>query len=169
MPWSKETTDSHKSSNPKPKTTKPISATNPDTMLDSVDACWPSFPFSSYQYTNSELSFHRTSSQQAVALRFSGERHSPQSFVGRRAQSNTVRLAPRPAAKVTGESCFPVMSGTILPKPFDGSEHRSFVWTEGDHAALLIHGFPGTPAEMLPLGTVLREHRLDRARNDLPR
>jgi esterase/lipase len=27
----------------------------------------------------------------------------------------------------------------------------------GDHAALLIHGFPGTPAEMLPLGTVLRE------------
>ena len=49
------------------------------------------------------------------------------------------------------------MSGTILPKPFDGSEHRSFVWTEGDHAALLIHGFPGTPAEMLPLRTVLRD------------
>jgi esterase/lipase len=35
--------------------------------------------------------------------------------------------------------------------------NRSFVWTEGDHAVLLIHGFPGTPAEMLPLGTVLRE------------
>lgn len=48
------------------------------------------------------------------------------------------------------------MSGTILPKPFDGSEHRSFLWREGDHAALLVHGFPGTPAEMLPLGTVLR-------------
>ena len=49
------------------------------------------------------------------------------------------------------------MAGTILPKPFVGNEHRTFIWTEGDHAALLIHGFPGTPAEMLPLGTVLRE------------
>jgi carboxylesterase len=44
-----------------------------------------------------------------------------------------------------------------LPKPFDGSEHRSFHWP-GDHrAALLVHGFPGSPAEMRPLGGVLRD------------
>lgn len=49
------------------------------------------------------------------------------------------------------------MTELTLPKPFDGVEHRSFLWPEGDHAALLIHGFPGTPAEMRPLGTVLRE------------
>jgi carboxylesterase len=49
------------------------------------------------------------------------------------------------------------MSGMTLPKPFDGVEHRSFHWREGNHAALLLHGFPGTPAEMRPLGTVLRD------------
>jgi carboxylesterase len=52
---------------------------------------------------------------------------------------------------------FHVMSGTTLPKPFDGSEHRSFLWKEGDPAALLVHGFPGTPAEMRPLGVELRQ------------
>ncbi len=45
----------------------------------------------------------------------------------------------------------------ILPKPFNGSEDRSFLWKGMDRAALLVHGFPGTPAEMRPLGTVLRE------------
>lgn len=49
------------------------------------------------------------------------------------------------------------MTQAILPKPFEGDEHRSFHWREGDHAALLLHGFPGTPAEMRPLGTVLRD------------
>ncbi|MEO6162616.1 MAG: alpha/beta fold hydrolase [Candidatus Binatia bacterium] len=49
------------------------------------------------------------------------------------------------------------MTGLNLPKPFDGVEHSSFRWQEGDHAALLLHGFPGTPAEMRPLGTVLRD------------
>jgi carboxylesterase len=44
-----------------------------------------------------------------------------------------------------------------LPKPFDGVENESFSWQAGDHAALLLHGFPGTPAEMRPLGTVLRD------------
>jgi carboxylesterase len=48
------------------------------------------------------------------------------------------------------------MSRAILPKPFDGSDHRSFLWQESDRAALLVHGFPGTPAEMRPLGTVLK-------------
>ena len=49
------------------------------------------------------------------------------------------------------------MNGITLPKPFDGAEHRSFRWKAGDHAALLLHGFPGTPAEMRPLGAVLKD------------
>jgi len=49
------------------------------------------------------------------------------------------------------------MPQTALPKPFDGNEHRSFRWQAGDHAALLFHGFPGTPAEMRPLGKVLKD------------
>lgn len=44
-----------------------------------------------------------------------------------------------------------------LPKPFDGVEHETFRWPAGDQAALLLHGFPGTPAEMRPLATVLRD------------
>ena len=49
------------------------------------------------------------------------------------------------------------MPKAILPKPFHGCEHRSFFWQGGDSAALLVHGFPGSPAEMRPLGTVLKE------------
>jgi carboxylesterase len=49
------------------------------------------------------------------------------------------------------------MSQAILPKPFDGSDHQSLFWQESDRAALLVHGFPGTPAEMHPLGTILKE------------
>jgi carboxylesterase len=49
------------------------------------------------------------------------------------------------------------MPEVILPKPFQGSEHEPFLWTGRDRAALLIHGFPGSPAEMRPLGTAFRE------------
>jgi carboxylesterase len=49
------------------------------------------------------------------------------------------------------------MTHALLPRPFDGIEDRSFRWSAGDPAALLLHGFPGTPAEMRPLGTALRE------------
>jgi carboxylesterase len=49
------------------------------------------------------------------------------------------------------------MPQAILPKPFDGDDHRSFFWQESNHAVLLVHGFPGTPAEMRPLGTVLKK------------
>jgi esterase/lipase len=49
------------------------------------------------------------------------------------------------------------MSGTLLPKPFEGSEHNSFLWEGNNCAALLIHGFPGTPAEMRTLGKLLRD------------
>lgn len=44
-----------------------------------------------------------------------------------------------------------------LPKPFTGSEHTPFLWQGKDCAALLIHGFPGSPAEMRPLGSALHE------------
>lgn len=41
---------------------------------------------------------------------------------------------------------------------FQGDEHRSFHWqTQSGAVALLVHGFPGTPAEMRPLARVLHE------------
>ena len=36
-------------------------------------------------------------------------------------------------------------------------EHEPFLWPGGENAALLIHGFPGTPAEMRRAGQVLQE------------
>jgi carboxylesterase len=42
-----------------------------------------------------------------------------------------------------------------LSQTFQGPEHQAFFWEGGKRAALLVHGFPGTPAEMRPLGTVL--------------
>ena len=44
----------------------------------------------------------------------------------------------------------------VLPV-FQGPEHRSFRWTTEDSGplALLVHGFPGTPAEMRFLGEAL--------------
>ncbi len=44
---------------------------------------------------------------------------------------------------------------TALASLFSGPEHRPFVLAGGDRAALLIHGFPGTPAEMRPLAEAL--------------
>lgn len=44
-----------------------------------------------------------------------------------------------------------------LPKPFQGSEHLAFFWQGKNRAALLIHGFPGTPAEIRPLGLNLKD------------
>ena len=38
---------------------------------------------------------------------------------------------------------------------FQGPEHRPFFWNSGQPAALLVHGFPGTPAELRPLATSL--------------
>ncbi len=38
---------------------------------------------------------------------------------------------------------------------FDGEEHRPFTLPGGKPAAVLVHGFPGTPAELRPLGHVL--------------
>lgn len=40
-------------------------------------------------------------------------------------------------------------------KIFQGSHHADFLIESGEPAALLIHGFPGTPAEMRPLAPIL--------------
>lgn len=42
-------------------------------------------------------------------------------------------------------------------KAFQGEEHQPFFWEGGKPAALLVHGFPGTPAEMRPLGELLHQ------------
>ncbi|MBN1994099.1 MAG: alpha/beta fold hydrolase [Anaerolineae bacterium] len=39
--------------------------------------------------------------------------------------------------------------------PFQGNEHQPFYWDGGQPAALLVHGFPGTPVEMRPLAMAL--------------
>jgi carboxylesterase len=40
---------------------------------------------------------------------------------------------------------------------FSEAEHEPFFWPGGQAAALLVHGFPGTPAEMRALGQALQE------------
>ncbi len=40
---------------------------------------------------------------------------------------------------------------------FTGPEHQPFLLEGGEPAALLVHGFPGTPAEMRPLAAVLHD------------
>jgi carboxylesterase len=42
-------------------------------------------------------------------------------------------------------------------RPFADPEHEPFTWGVGPRRALLLHGFPGTPAEMRPLGSRLVE------------
>lgn len=57
----------------------------------------------------------------------------------------------------------PVLSSNTLPptaysplaQAFQSVEHQPFTWTGGPAAALVVHGFPGTPAEMRPLATLL--------------
>jgi len=41
---------------------------------------------------------------------------------------------------------------------FQDEEHQPFTFDGGDAAALLVHGFPGSPAEMRPLANVLHEN-----------
>jgi carboxylesterase len=54
---------------------------------------------------------------------------------------------------LSGECLAPT---TIMPlKVFQGEQHVDFLIERGDPAALLIHGFPGTPAEMRPLASTL--------------
>jgi len=54
--------------------------------------------------------------------------------------------------------CVPPAS---LSKPlhaFEDPVHRPFFSAGGEAAALLVHGFPGTPAEMRPLAETLHKH-----------
>jgi len=45
-----------------------------------------------------------------------------------------------------------------LAFPYRGTEHEPFLWAGTDQrAALLLHGFPGTPAEMRGLGSLLHD------------
>ncbi|NIO12073.1 MAG: alpha/beta fold hydrolase [Deltaproteobacteria bacterium] len=44
-----------------------------------------------------------------------------------------------------------------ISQPFTEPEHQAFHWRRGSDAALLIHGFPGTPAELRPLGQLLQK------------
>ena len=43
-------------------------------------------------------------------------------------------------------------------KPYQGPEHRSFQLGQGPGGVLLIHGFPGTPAEVRGIGKALAEN-----------
>ncbi len=42
-------------------------------------------------------------------------------------------------------------------KAFQGEEHKAFLWNGGTPAALFVHGFPGTPAELRPLARSLHQ------------
>jgi esterase/lipase len=42
-----------------------------------------------------------------------------------------------------------------FPLVFQGPEHQPFLWESGMPAALLVHGFPGTPDEVRPLAQAL--------------
>ncbi len=41
-------------------------------------------------------------------------------------------------------------------KLFQEPKHRAFIWPGGQAAALLVHGFPGTPAEVRPIAELLQ-------------
>ncbi len=48
---------------------------------------------------------------------------------------------------------------TAVLQPYAGAEHQPFEWRgDSSRAALLIHGFPGTPAEMRGIGAHLVQH-----------
>jgi carboxylesterase len=46
----------------------------------------------------------------------------------------------------------------MFDEAFRSPEHAPYYWPAGPTAALLVHGFPGTPAETRALGTILHEH-----------
>jgi carboxylesterase len=46
---------------------------------------------------------------------------------------------------------------TVELRAFHTPEHSPFLWRGGENAALLVHGFPGTPAEMRRVGRLLHQ------------
>ena len=59
------------------------------------------------------------------------------------------------APYLSGECLAPTTIMTL--KVFQGERHADFLIECGAPAALLIHGFPGTPAEMRPLASLLND------------
>jgi carboxylesterase len=53
--------------------------------------------------------------------------------------------------------CVPPASLSKPLRAFEDAVHRPFFLAGGDAAALLVHGFPGTPAEMRPLAETLHK------------
>jgi carboxylesterase len=51
------------------------------------------------------------------------------------------------------------MSAHLFEQAFRAPEHQAFLWEHagGDTAALLVHGFPGTPADVRPVAEALYE------------
>ena len=45
----------------------------------------------------------------------------------------------------------------LFATTFAGPEHEPFLWPGGDTAVLLVHGFPGTPAEVRPMAGALHD------------
>jgi carboxylesterase len=44
-----------------------------------------------------------------------------------------------------------------LVQAFQSEEHQPFAWSAGPAQALFVHGFPGTPAELRPLASLLHQ------------
>lgn len=49
------------------------------------------------------------------------------------------------------------LDSPVITQIFKGQEHQPFALAGGTPAALLVHGFPGTPAEMMPLAQILNQ------------
>jgi carboxylesterase len=49
------------------------------------------------------------------------------------------------------------MAAAELKQLFSAPEHQPFLWERGSAAALLVHGYTGTPGEVRPLGWSLRQ------------
>jgi esterase/lipase len=45
----------------------------------------------------------------------------------------------------------------MFSQAFQGVEHEPFLWPGDDRAALVVHGFPGTPSEMRPVAQALHQ------------
>lgn len=58
-----------------------------------------------------------------------------------------------------GRLSSPAQDGALamFADSFSGPQHRPFYWPAGETAVLLVHGFPGSPAEMRPLAAALHE------------
>lgn len=49
------------------------------------------------------------------------------------------------------------MTSAASLRPYSAPEHQSFLWTGSRNVALLVHGFPGTAAELRRVGTIIHD------------